>query len=213
MPIIPPPWSLTGNGLVLIYHFPEAFVRNHGFLAGYQRLTYKGWLGAVILADYDTSGVGPYRELLFMPGLFGFGRRRSFSISKIYVSTQDSVESGIANWGIPKELADFEIVHTPDGSTLYRVSRGRHLFFQLRVRSWGPEFPVTTKLIPRLGVIQQRDRDLLFTHLTASGKARLASRKSMLIDPVYFPDFSQIRPLAILSIQGFSMTFPVPELV
>ena len=48
----PAPWTLTGNGLILVAHFPESFVRAHGFLAPYQQTTYRGWLGMVILADY-----------------------------------------------------------------------------------------------------------------------------------------------------------------
>lgn len=212
MPIVPAPWLLNGNGLVMIYHFPQAFVQEHGFLADYQQPAYRGWLGAVILADYETSGVGPYRELLFIPGLFSFKNRLSLSISKIYVSTRRSVESGIENWGIPKELADFEILPDSDGSTLYRVSRAGQLFFQLRVGTWGPVFPITTRLIPGLGLIQQHKQTLLFTRLQASGKARLATTKNLYIDPAYFPDLSRQKPLLMLSIQAFRMAFPVPEL-
>jgi acetoacetate decarboxylase len=68
----------------------------------------------------QTSGVGPYKELLFIPGVFHINGRYTYSISKIYVSTEASVRSGIENWAIPKEVADFTIEDQDDGSTLYR---------------------------------------------------------------------------------------------
>lgn len=72
------------------------------------------------MAHTQTSGVGPYRELLFIPGAFHINGRYTFSIPKIYVSTETSVNSGIKNWGIPKEVADFTVEDQADGSTLYR---------------------------------------------------------------------------------------------
>jgi acetoacetate decarboxylase len=84
----------------------------------------------------QTSGVGPYQELLFIPGLFHIDGRYTFSISKIYVSTEASVRSGIENWAIPKELADFKIDTQDDGSTLYRSANqlrvGGRLFVKRR---------------------------------------------------------------------------------
>ncbi|NOS55010.1 MAG: hypothetical protein HOP37_01990, partial [Cyclobacteriaceae bacterium] len=101
------PWKLTGSGYILLYRFPKAFVAEHGFLVDFQKEKFVSGWGAVMLVDYKTSPVGPYRELLFIPGIFSFNKKKVFSISKIYVSTQNSVINGIENWGIPKELADF----------------------------------------------------------------------------------------------------------
>ncbi len=59
----PPPWHLTGYGTVLLYHVPEKLNRENGFMAPYQEKGYRGWIGAVMMVDYHSSGVGPYREL------------------------------------------------------------------------------------------------------------------------------------------------------
>jgi hypothetical protein len=101
------PWKLTGNGYILLYRFTKAFVAEHGFLADFQKEKFVSGWGAVMLVDYQSSPVGPYHELLFIPGLFSFNKKKVFSISKIYVSTQSSVVNGIENWGIPKEFAEF----------------------------------------------------------------------------------------------------------
>ena len=99
MQIAPAPWTLKGNGYIFIYHFPKEFVEKFGFLADYQRLSFKGdFVGTVMLVDYETSAVGPYQELLFVPGRMTFNKKKLFSISKIYVSSDDSVWNGNENW-------------------------------------------------------------------------------------------------------------------
>ncbi len=214
----PPPWTLTGDGLILIAYFPESFVRTQGFLAPYQQAAYRGWVGTVMLVDYRTSAVGPYRELLFIPGLFRFGDTTSFSISKIYVSSDDSVWNGRQNWGIPKELADFSFDTNADGSRSVVVSQNDQPFLRLRAKPWGPRFPITTKLLPGFRVMQEQlDRPvseppgLLLTRPSASGSARLASLSAIETDSRFFPDLGQIKPLAVLSVENFQMTFPIPE--
>lgn len=223
MPVAPPPWTLTGNGIVLIAHFPEVFVRAQGFLAPYQQRAYRGWVGAVMLVDYATSPVGPYQELLFIPGLFRFGDTTNFSISKIYVSTEESVWNGRRNWGIPKELADFSFVSNPDGSRTISVRCSGQLVMTLRAKAWGPRFPITTKLLPGFRVVQEpltanessweAGSGLLLTRPSAMASARLTSLSELLVDPALFPDLSQIKRVVALSVEKFSMTFPHPSCV
>lgn len=211
--LAPPPWTLHGDGIVLVAHFSESFVREHGFLDHFQQDGYLGYIGTVMLVDYHTSGVGPYRELLFIPGLFKLGGQTTFSISKIYVSTYDSVWNGIQNWGIPKELAQFNLTTLPDGARVFEVSKEGRLFFSARVKPWSFRFPVSTVLLPGFQVTQQRGHDLLLTRPSASGKGRLASLSQVGIDPVYFPDIRQGTVLSTIMVEDFTMTFPVPVAV
>src|SRR5213596_1104261 len=102
--IVPPLWRLTGRGYILLYRwFPRDFVSDQGQVPQTLAGSFRGGASAVMVVNYENSGVGPYRDLLFIPGLF----ERGFSITRIYVSTPASVASGRANWGIPKQLADF----------------------------------------------------------------------------------------------------------
>ncbi|RYF64036.1 MAG: acetoacetate decarboxylase [Cytophagaceae bacterium] len=204
-----PPWTLTGNGLVLIAHFTETFVRQQGFLDGFQQTTYRGWVGTVMLVDYTSSDVGPYCELLFIPGLFNVKGRTTFSISKIYVSSQVSVDNGIANWGIPKEQADFTITTLEDGSKTYLVRKDGNTFFSVRVSAGGLSFPVNTKFLPGFQVTQQRGNDLLLTAPSASGTGQFASLHELQIDSDYFPDIRQGTRLATIAVTNFNMVFPV----
>lgn len=208
--IAPPPWALTGEGMVLIYSFPGKFNQKYGFMADYQRQGYKGWIGAVIMADYKNSNVGPYQELIFMPGLFNLRGKITFSISKIYVSTYDSLWNGIENWGIPKEPAHFKITHNSDGARAYEVSREGKLFFGAHVKPYGPRIPVSTKFFPWIRLTQQLRGQWLMTRPAVSGKAQLSSLKNILSDPDFFPPLNRVRPLAVFSIRDLFMTFPKP---
>lgn len=195
---------------MIVAHFPESFVREHGFLSDFQRDGYRGYLGTVMLVDYHTSGVGPYRELLFIPGLFSLSGQTAFSISKIYVSSYDSVWNGIQNWGIPKELAEFNLTTRPNGTRVFEVSRDGQLFFSAHVKPWSFRFPITTNLLPGFQVIQQRQTDLLLTQPEATGKGRLATLRNVTVDAAYFPDITKGTVLSTIAVEDFTMTFPVP---
>ena len=122
MTIAPPPWHLTGDAYIWLFKFPRGFVERNGFLADWQRAALGATLGAVVLIDYRESDVDPYRELLFIPGRMKVAGRGVFSISKIYVSSPDSVANGIENWGIPKQLANFERTTGADGSERFSAA-------------------------------------------------------------------------------------------
>ena len=217
----PPPWTLTGSGIILVAHFPEAFVQSQGFLEPYQQRSYRGWVGTVMIVNYTASPVGPYQELLFIPGLFQFGSKTSFSISKIYVSTPESVWNGRYNWGIPKELANFLFDKNSDGSQSIRVSYEGNLFLSLRAKPWSFRFPITTAVLPGFQVVQhplttpatanQASAKLLLTRPSARGSARLATLSDVQVDPLRFPDIDRVKPLAVLAVENFQMTFPSPE--
>lgn len=207
--IAPAPWTLHGNGLVLLYRFPQDFIEQHGFLLDYQRQGFKAGIGAVMLMDYKSSGVGPYREILFIPGLLQHKGKLSFTISRIYVSTYDSVRSGKRNWGIPKELADFEVSKLADGACLWKVKKEGITFFEAAVKPKDFNFPFTTKPIPITRILQESRYGKLLTNPEASGKATLASLQKVYANREEFPPVQEMEPLICLTLQKFRMKFPV----
>ena len=207
--IAPAPWNLTGNAYIMVYKFSKDFVDEYGFLADYQRDRFLGYVGTVMLVDYQTSAVGPYRELLFIPGMFTFDWKKMFSISKIYVSSRDSVYNGIENWGIPKEFADFDWLQNADGSEDISVKIEGQEFFKAHFKKGFVSFPLTTKIFPS-NVVQKLRKDLIITNPTAKGKATLAKMRNVKVDKKFFPDLSKATPLMTMKVKNFEMTFNVP---
>ena len=206
---IAPPWQLTGNGLILLYHFPRSFVEP--WLAPESRAAYCGGIGAVICVDYVTSNVGPYRELLFIPGSFG-RQQRDYSISRIFVSTLVSVVSGQVNWAIPKQLAAFTV-----GPSFQHFSASYQgtPFFRLDATAVGPYIPLRTTWSPvQPALIQHRAKNtLLRTRPFGRAAMQLARVRNVASDGVHFPAVGRFRPLVALFAHGFSLTFPTPDTI
>lgn len=207
--ITPAPWTLNGNGLVLLYRFPSGFIEEHGFLQDFQRQNFKAGIGTVMLMDYKSSGVGPYREVLFIPGLIQQRGQLAFTISKIYVSTYDSARSGQRNWGIPKELADFEVTNEKDGSCSWKVKKDGQKIFEATIKPKGFSFPFSTIPLPLTRIVQEGRYGKLLTSPDASGQAKLASLQNLYTKPEDFPPIDELKPLMVLSLQKFLMHFPV----
>lgn len=208
--IAPPPWKLHGDGLVLLYRFSSSFLQTQGF-ATPEMGRFLGGLGAIMLVDYQDSGVGPYRELLFIPGRFELAGKKAHSISKIYVSTQASLASGRANWGIPKERADFQ--RTFEGDTQHwRVSSGERDIFRVSYTPGRVAFRVWTWpfFAP---LLQHLDSQTFVTRITGHGVCKLARIDDLQVDPEYFPDVAGIQPIGVVRASRFRITFPVPRLV
>jgi hypothetical protein len=113
--LAPAPWQLRGEAYAFLTKLPLPRGRAELFAPSELAEARFGQFGLVAFVEYTQSPVGPYRELLFIPGTFRFGKRRLPTITKIYVSTRASLDNGRRNWGIPKELADFEVDDGRDG--------------------------------------------------------------------------------------------------
>ncbi|SCV74319.1 BQ2448_6751 [Microbotryum intermedium] len=167
----PPPWDLTGSGCIFVVE-PQPFSPTSAvplppgsydpFEQGTpfdQSSNFYGGVGAILVVRYTTSDVGPYDELMIIPGNFKNEHKdgtTSFdlAITRIYVSTKESVYNGRQNWGIPKHLANFSFTPVQDrpGSTLMTVSspNAKDSFFSaiLTRSKWTPfSIPASTKLV------------------------------------------------------------------
>ena len=206
--IAPAPWSLTGNGYIFLYRLPEKFVREKCFLFDYQRDNYKGLLASMMLVDYHTTPVGPYRELLFIPGVFELLEKNTFSISKIYVSDANSVWNGIENWGIPKELCDFDFQALDDRTDKLVAKQGNSTFFEATIRRGSFSFPLTTAFLP-LRITQQLRDEWVLTQPSAKGKAYFGKLTDINVNAALFPAIAPFKPWGVLVVKNFTMTFPV----
>ncbi|MGE5372767.1 MAG: acetoacetate decarboxylase family protein [Solirubrobacterales bacterium] len=207
----PAPWKLRGHGYVLVYRFDRSFAVNQTFLTPEHARRFAGGLGAVMLVRYDQSDAGPYDELLMMPGKLAFGSRRWHTISKIYVSTRESVVNGRLNWAIPKELAQFDFAQDGPNRESVTVTVDEEPVLESRMERFGIPFPVYTRLLPFPLIQEQPGGRLLETVFSGYGIGRLVRIKRLAVNPERFPDISRVKPLLAIRIDGFRMTFPVAK--
>ncbi len=208
--IIPPPWKLTGRGYIFIYKFSKDFIDKFSFLSADSLKRFKGSFGSVMIVDYKSSDAGPYYELLFIPGLIEYHKKRRFTISKIYVSTQISVDSGRENWGIPKELAHFSFETLNNSKEIIRIGKDNQIFFEAEISHYKLKFPITTGLLP-IVLHQYYNNKLFITKFKGKGMARFARVLSVNVISDFFPPIK--KPIAGFYVDPFELEFPIPEII
>jgi hypothetical protein len=130
---VPSPWTLKGDAYWFFPsptllpwsppELPEGAYQATAATSAERHGRFVGGLANIQLVRYTESPVGPYDELLYVPGSFempaglgdgdgddGGGRRSNkaaLRITRIYVSTLASTVNGRRNWNIPKRLARF----------------------------------------------------------------------------------------------------------
>ncbi len=207
----PAPWTLHGRGYILAYRFPKRLGDSEFFSQEFLRPARFSGFGTVMLADYRESTAGPYGELLFIPGKFPWNGKKYFSITKIYVSTMESVVNGRENWGIPKEPADFSFQRIDDRRERITVSKDGTTIIEAVIRKGWLPYPLNTRFFP-LPLIQRHQGRTYFTRFRGKGKSRLCTVESMRVNPSLFPDVSAHRPLFVKGVDDFTIEFPVAEI-
>lgn len=205
---VPAPWTLQGEGIVLLFHFKKNWVAQAANLPAYLQGKFKGGFGYVMLVDYQESPVGPYRELLFIPGKFG--EEKLQSITTIFVDSEASTANGRANWAIPKQTAEFHW-QKERGLDQVEVSLNGKQVFRASIRSGGIPFPMSTALLP-IRLRQELAGQVLFTQPEGKGWGKLARIQEVEVDPQLFPDIRGIKPLLALKVSPFTLTFPKPSI-
>ncbi|MFC3879378.1 hypothetical protein ACFOSV_04300 [Algoriphagus namhaensis] len=201
------PWTLKGTGIILIYKLSRDWVEKQGQLPDYLSGKFKGGLGYLMLVNYTESPVGPYQELLFIPGKFDPSGKQS--ISKIYVSSYASTFNGRANWGIPKDTLPFSW-QKENGVEKIKMSSHDQVVFDCQIESGGIPFPVSTALLP-IDLYQRWEGQDFFTKPSGKGWGKLAKVKIKTCNPDYFPGIDQIKPLLAVKVDPFYITFPKPS--
>jgi hypothetical protein len=210
--LAPAPWDLVGQGYIFALWMPRE-VLDHGSFVPAQTPRAGGRLAFAMLVDYASSDVGPYHELLYIPGKLRFGEDARLSITRIFVSSQASVVNGRINWGIPKDRCDFDVRYGARDQVSLRDDAGR-TFAELELEAFGPRLPAPMRWTPRawrtLSQVREGQR---FTYVPeASGHFRFARVKHWRFDAAVFPDLARGRVLAAMKITDFAMRFPVAKI-
>ena len=211
VPLHPAPWHLIGKGYILLYKLQKSFIEIRGNVPEFLKGQFSGGFGCIMIVDYATSDAGPYCELLFIPGKFHHNGKKLSTISKIYVSTMDSVVNGRRNWGIPKEQADFIFDKIDKHRENIIIKKEGELIAEFSIRTGFLSFPVNTALLP-FPLVQKYENKYFYTTFKGKGKGKLASIEKIFINDKLFPDVSICKILAALKVDPFSIDFPNPEI-
>lgn len=210
--MFPAPWDLEGNGYMFLYRFSKIGNNTRYFRSDFSGEENHSGFGTVMLVDYQNSTAGPYQELLFIPGKFRFRNKKYYSITKIYVSTLESVVNGRENWGIPKEQADFKFIDLEGRRQKITVSKDGNTIFEMTVKNYPLSFPVSTRFVP-LPLLQKMNDKFLLTRFNGRGKGKPARIEKLEINPDFFPQIRNAKPIASIKVENFHIQFPVAQII
>ncbi|OYX19821.1 MAG: hypothetical protein B7Z16_07300 [Algoriphagus sp. 32-45-6] len=202
----PPPWTLRGEGIILLFKFSKEWIDACSHISDALKKRFRGGLGYVMMVDYHESPVGPYRELLIIPGKFR--KNRKHVISRIVVDSEASTINGRANWGIPKETFPIDW-KKEKGKDFITIKSEKEIVFSAEITYGGIPFPVSTSILP-ISLCQKWNKVKFHTKPSGSGWGKLAKLRNLEIDPGFFPDFSAIKPLLAVRVNPFTIVFPEP---
>lgn len=210
-PAAPAPWRLAGDGWILLLELPQAVRHDPRHLPPALRDRPLGGPAIVMFVDYAASPAGPYRELLYIPGRFTLADgRHAWSVTRIYVSTWDSVVNGRRNWGIPKDRADFSRQQANGAEQLHASVDGRKVA-ELELKAHGPRLPARAGLLPAAmrRLVQYHAGSRFELAPGAHGGVRLARATRLASDPALFPALADARVRLALKAERFTLEFPV----
>lgn len=217
VPLKPAPWDLEGRGWVVALKLPADAPARNAFLPPHLAGQGSGAYSLLMFVDYARSDCGPYHELLFIPGAFPFADgKRHLTISRILVSTWDSVVNGRRNWGIPKDRADFDVNYGADGEDHIVLRDGDRVMADLRLKTtWPFSLPVHGGLVPAAmrTLAQQFDGKTFLYAPSSRGWIRPGRVTAWHFDNALFPDLAGAKVIAALRIPSFRMTFPVARVL
>lgn len=200
-------YSFLGEGYFMLFHFTRKFVEKNGFLSDPLKGKFNGGFGMILYADYKQSDVGSYRALIFIPGQFKIGEKEFYSMTKVFVSSKEALEVGKNNWGITKELADFDVEDIDENTQKISVSKNSDEIVSFTFKSYNPTFPLSTKFIPNTYFSQIVDNKIYNNEFTGRGKAKFASLKDFSVNPSLFIDTTTIKHWATVRVDNFKLEF------
>lgn len=209
VPVHPPPWALEGYGYILFFRQDPSFFQSQWVDPGHPEGTLRLGISTVMLVNYHQSQAGPYQELLLIPALYQWGFKLHPTITKIFVSTQASIQNGRQNWGIPKEEAQFDF-STQRGRETVKVTVAGAGCANFIFQPIGPTFPFSTKLVPpMLRTFRQSLNDNHYiTRVFGKGRIQFAKVKQSETFQPHFPKLGQL--LAAVKVKEFKLHFPHP---
>lgn len=206
-PHFPAPWKLQGEGFILAFRFKKQWIAQNPLFSEDQRNNFSGGLGYLMLVNYKSSPVGPYHELLLIPGKFKPNSKHT--ISHIFVDSESSTNNGRYNWGIPKKTVPFLWLKSGNKETVGVGTEDDPIFFaELEIGKM--PLPVSTSLLP-IRLEQEMDGNTYLTNPRGKGWGRFAKVRKMKINSDLFPDVSAIKPLFCVKVKPFQLEFPKAE--
>ena len=204
-------YEFKGNGYVLFYRFDEEFIRLETFLPESLKNNYCRGVGAVLYLNYTQSEIGPYKELLFIPGKFCYRGKKNHFISKAYTSTEEAAKFGRDNWFIPKEKATFSKETMENNMENISTYIENEEIASFEIKKGKIRFKLGTSKYLSFSLMQLKGDEPIKLNYSGTVTANFAKLTSIKIRPAFFPNIVKFTPLAVFKMKNFTLRLPKAE--
>jgi hypothetical protein len=201
-------YEFKGNGYALFYRFDEEFTRLDTFLPENLKNNYCRGLGVVLYMNYTESEIGPYEELLFIPGKFCYRGKKNHFISKAYVSTEEAATFGRDNWFIPNEKATFSVKPLENHIENISIDVKEEEILSFEIKTGKIRFRLGTSKCLAFSLMQLNGDEPVQLNYSGTVTANFAKLASIKIRPAFFPDIARFTPLVVLRMKSFTLRLP-----
>ncbi|MBQ4035474.1 MAG: hypothetical protein II623_08435 [Paludibacteraceae bacterium] len=205
--------TCKGKAYISVYNFSNDFVASEAFQTDFLKGKYDGGFGAVIYIDFKESPVGPYQEVLFIPGKYEVGGESRYVATKCYVSTPEAINNNSDGYFGHKELGTFHWTTVGENTMHLSIHKGRTRLLTVEIGSWsGFSLPASSNIItfPFMQILSGDER--LLWKYSAKSSMNLARLVSVQVRPAFFPDIAKYNPIVTLCFDNFELNFE-PESV
>jgi hypothetical protein len=206
------PWLLRGDAFVVFTTSSTETNLSDAGIPHELRGIYHNLFNVMLVADCRESPVGPYRELLYVPGRFRFSfDDERLSVTRSYISTQAGAMNRRANWNVPSKLSEISIRSDHPDHAAFSVGRDGFAAFSFEL--FGPELPINGKVIPEaFRIFGQLRKDVTLLHsLSVTGTMRAARFTPHSFDTSMFPDMKKRELIAAIKISDFLLELPAAQ--
>ncbi len=179
----PAPWYTKGSAFIVpIFKADVLYAKDFEFAGG---------LGALYIVNYAETPVGPYQEIVYVPGNVWYQNKKYKSVHKIYVTSRATQEAGIKNWALPKEMAQIQWLENKTKTTIeMQVNEKKVAHIEAKIHLPSLTLPFNTRFVPFLltDLLQKTQAgQVLLNPAEISGRIRLATLSFSEVDPEWLP--------------------------
>jgi len=207
------PWKTQVSCYLILYKLSETTGKSLAVSAAdrFSADAYVGGTATLLLMRHHDSDVGAFDEVLFVPGRFQGRDGAMLSATRNLVSSEDAMLNRRTNWGLPAEVADFEVKRDGGGMEEWRVvSRAdKQVVLEISLRPGCFPIPLHSFFMPSSWhtLLQHLNGFLYRTKIRGRGVANRAELIQVKVNPVLFPDISIFQPTVALYSASFAITF------
>lgn len=219
----PAPWVLKGKGILLVSRFDADELQKNPLTALWLKKRCLGGRGYYLALNFEKSPVGPYSELLVLPGKFQASQGKRHAIAQSFCDSADAIFNYSENWGLdtaPSAIAFGQdedrmrfSVQAPrsQDATQFKDSHqsSSEKIFSLESKAFGPRLPFASGS-SLIRLISEQGKKRFYLGFSIKGSFRAAKIEDLNFDSEHLIVPAESAQVRAFHLEDFEIELPIP---